>query len=456
MVISAVGRLAALNLGSNNAAGTERDEAAKRITARRAFVVFRQLLLLAALACAGTLVGKLLIAAVEATNDEKKIVRALWMVPIFIAIFIAIVICLKIYISVRRAMNNGRTDVDRGSSRREDGWPYWRPWSLVVVATLFILYGCIAAWQSSHDLFELIFDPSINIHFFLRMLGIPIGIGLIRRRPKWRVMALIVVWFGAALIFIASGLALTGDAPIPKTTIIWGGHEVTGQAKEWVGLLGYALIVGLFIWFYRVLTRPDVKIQFQKSSRSRPWLEWGILSGALFLVVTISWLRLNSGLDQLNSTLTASSFGPVVQGAVYADRTESMCFDLATGKPITLPSGADPAAWILTGHHTVVMATNAFGKTSLALGNLWSHPIGNGLWNKPWLLDETTAQRLTTNQLEGKSFLEFFNNTYLHQTVAFHVDQHLAGLLQITRFSENPPGVEFRYKLLQNVYYETN
>ncbi|MGA2245316.1 MAG: protein kinase [Verrucomicrobiota bacterium] len=336
---------------------------------------------------------------------------------------------------------------------------WWRPWSLAAAAALFIIAGSFSSWLFARDIFSSVFNPDISISFPLVPFGLPalpIGIGLLRRRPGWRRLALVAIWFCLAMIFIASGLALTASVIVSKIKFAYAGHEVAGTANGWLGLLGFALFVGVLIWLYRVLTRPDVKIQFKNFSRSRPWLEWGLFAVALFLAVTISWLRLNSGLDQLNSTLTVSSFGPEVQGVVYADRPESMCFDLATGKSTASPKDANPIEWILAGHNTVVLATNIYGNTSLGLCALWSHPIGNGLWNKPWLLDEVTVQLLTTNRWEWQSNLEFFiefsNNRdlpRLPRTIAFRIDQHVAGLLQITGFTENPRGVEFRYKLLQ-------
>jgi len=92
MVIGGVGRLAALNLDSSNVAGTERDQAAKRITLRRILVVLRRLLLLAAFACGAALVSKLLIAAVEATNDPSNIVRDAWGVVICVAAVLFIIV----------------------------------------------------------------------------------------------------------------------------------------------------------------------------------------------------------------------------------------------------------------------------------------------------------------------------------------------------------------------------
>jgi len=107
-VIGAVGRLAALNLGSNNVKGTERGPADQRITAQRLFVVFRRLLLLAALAGGGALAGKLLVAATEATNDPGKIVRMAWMAGISLAVLLFLKVVwsfIRLFRGVRQKVN---------------------------------------------------------------------------------------------------------------------------------------------------------------------------------------------------------------------------------------------------------------------------------------------------------------------------------------------------------------
>ena len=107
-VIGAVGRLAALNLGSNNLKGTARGPADQRITAKRLFVVCRRLLLLAALAGLGALIGKLLVAATEATNDPGKIIRMAWMVGIGVAVVVFMKVVwtfIRMFLGVRQKVN---------------------------------------------------------------------------------------------------------------------------------------------------------------------------------------------------------------------------------------------------------------------------------------------------------------------------------------------------------------
>jgi len=111
MVISGVGRLAASNLGSNNAAGTERTWAAKDITARRVFVVFRRLLLLAALGCGGWFYAAWLIDATP--TAQANTVRVAWGILIAVAVYV--------FMKVAWAFTHVRTKVQREVKQALEG-----------------------------------------------------------------------------------------------------------------------------------------------------------------------------------------------------------------------------------------------------------------------------------------------------------------------------------------------
>ena len=81
MVLSAVGRLAALNMGSDE---IERAPAAKRITRRRIVIVLKRLVLLAALACVGGLLGLCLVGLSE--TAQAYVFRGAWWVAIAIGV----------------------------------------------------------------------------------------------------------------------------------------------------------------------------------------------------------------------------------------------------------------------------------------------------------------------------------------------------------------------------------
>jgi serine/threonine protein kinase len=166
--------------------------------------------------------------------------------------------------------------------------PASRPWALFVVAALFIASGCSTAWEIGHDL------PRHIYNFNFGVLALPIGIGLLRRRPWWRIAALASLWVCFAVILVAAGLAPTGRM-LPYATVKWQGREVTGPLRIWIGLLCCTLGLALLVWMYRVLIRPDVKALFQRGPFARPWIEWGTLLTALVLALTVSWLLLETG-----------------------------------------------------------------------------------------------------------------------------------------------------------------
>ena len=172
------------------------------------------------------------------------------------------------------------------------------------------------------------------------------------------------LWFSFAAILVVAGLALTGHM-LPNATVKLLGLEVTGPARIWIGLLCFTLGVALLVWTYRVLVRPDVKALFQRGPFVRPWIEWGTLVAALVLALTLSWLLLETGLDSINSTLTASSFSPPVERVVYMDRPERAFLDLTTGNYVNPPKDVDQAnwqsaellGWLADGQNADLMAT---------------------------------------------------------------------------------------------------
>jgi predicted Ser/Thr protein kinase len=115
MVISGVGRLAALNLGSNEVAGAGRTQAAKDITARRVFVVFRRLLWLAALMVGGLLLGALMFGGLllgkymvaASTTVLASIAGVSWWILICVAVGVFIAVGLTfipVYVRVSRQL----------------------------------------------------------------------------------------------------------------------------------------------------------------------------------------------------------------------------------------------------------------------------------------------------------------------------------------------------------------
>lgn len=126
------------------------------------------------------------------------------------------------------------------------------PLSLKIVAYLSILGGIFAVIQVISDLME----SHININF--GVLGIPIGIGLLKLRLGWRTCALVSTWIGLIGFPIFILLVLNYSGPVDLR--IFG--QNVGQTSKWAGVISGVTAFFFCLWQYMVLTRKDVKILF--------------------------------------------------------------------------------------------------------------------------------------------------------------------------------------------------
>jgi len=126
------------------------------------------------------------------------------------------------------------------------------PASLKAVAILFILGGIYSAIEVVVSLMH----SHININF--GVLGLFIGLGLLRFSRGWRTCALVFLWIAMIGIPIIAILMLGYSQPLDFKVF---GQTVGHVSKEF----GLAIAVILFLlsfWQYRVLTRPDVRTLF--------------------------------------------------------------------------------------------------------------------------------------------------------------------------------------------------
>ncbi len=131
------------------------------------------------------------------------------------------------------------------------------PISLRIVAASFILSGLWAIWALISGLFSgsLVVGSGILCLF--------IGIGLLRRRPLWRDIALVLLALGVIFVTILGAFAVFGEA-VPVQwfdTQLFGAERRVGAALLTAFLL---LIYGGQIW---MLTKANVKAVF-KSDRA--------------------------------------------------------------------------------------------------------------------------------------------------------------------------------------------
>ena len=154
-----------------------------------------------------------------------------------------------------------------------------QPWPLNVVAALFILSGCSSIWQMVSDWGLVIY------HISLGTLNLPIGIGLLRHRPWWRLAALGQLWFAFIIGVILVMAMLSGKINfLDNATATIFGKNIEGAAAKPVALMAAALAIALLVWIYRVLTRPSVRDLFQQRGWNRPWLEWAAFAGMLAMM----------------------------------------------------------------------------------------------------------------------------------------------------------------------------
>ncbi len=125
------------------------------------------------------------------------------------------------------------------------------PTSLKAAAAVFLLTGLGA-------LVEIVVAATAGrVSPNVWVVGIPIGIGLLRLSRGWRTCALIYLWLTfLAILLVAGLLALAG----PRDVLIYS-HNVGRVSKE----AAIGIVVGLFVLtfgLYRILTRPHVRKLF--------------------------------------------------------------------------------------------------------------------------------------------------------------------------------------------------
>ena len=130
------------------------------------------------------------------------------------------------------------------------------PLSLKIVAALFILGGI----SSIIDAIITLTQGTLPLNF--GVLGLFVGIGLLRLSRPWRNFALVFLWIAfislplVALVF----MFLAGSV---NYIIFW---QKIGPGSRAVGVALAALMFGVALWEYRVLTRPDIRKLFGRSA----------------------------------------------------------------------------------------------------------------------------------------------------------------------------------------------
>lgn len=123
------------------------------------------------------------------------------------------------------------------------------PRSLKIVAVLFILGGI----TSIIDVIVALSQGALNLNF--GVLGLFVGIGLLRFSRGWRTCALVLLWISVPLI----ALFFLFGAEAVNYTIFW---QNMGQGSRAIAVALAAVVFAVVLWQYRVLTRPDIRKLF--------------------------------------------------------------------------------------------------------------------------------------------------------------------------------------------------
>jgi len=185
-------------------------------------------------------------------------------------------------------------------------------------------------------------------------------------------------------------------------------------------------------------------------------------------MLTFFDLKRRAGKDQSGNTqwqqLTGSlmvtpdynlSFGPVIEQVLTMNGEEpSDCLNLVSGKIVPLPKyalgGSMPAGTEVPAATSLPMGIGVFsspgGGTCLyASGGMMLQFLSDKNWESMSTAEILTIARTMQAHPEPMSF----QVTFTPLTFLFKTPNGLAGLLQLTGFTEKPLGVKIRYKLLQ-------
>ncbi len=133
------------------------------------------------------------------------------------------------------------------------------PLELQVVAVLFLVYGIFSAAGMLHRL------VSGDFYLDLGIFCIPAYFGLRRFSQGWRTFALVGIWIGlltSPIIFLASVF-------IGKVSRQILGFKIAGIPSFWSSAV-VVLFFLLYLWQYRVLTRPDIRALFGLAPYAAP------------------------------------------------------------------------------------------------------------------------------------------------------------------------------------------
>ncbi|TVP42444.1 MAG: hypothetical protein EA350_15750 [Gemmatimonadales bacterium] len=152
-----------------------------------------------------------------------------------------------------------------------------RSWALMAVTAFFLVGGVLAAMNFGSGGIR-------HARLGLGILGLPIGIGLLRRRPGWRTVALVMTGVNALGALAVAFVSLAG---VGQFTIRGPGGDSWVPSEPWIGFAFLATLAALSGWMMYVLLRPDTRRRFQDHRPDRPWIEWTALAALLVVAYLV-------------------------------------------------------------------------------------------------------------------------------------------------------------------------
>jgi hypothetical protein len=341
-----------------------------------------------------------------------------------------------------------------------------RPWPLRIVAALFILTGCVAAWDIGSNFHNHVYSANISL------LGLSVGIGLLRLRSRWRIAGLIMIWLPFILGACLGMAALFGQFTVLNHATFFG-FELTGLPRFLATIAACTLIPILLMWMSRVLTHSEVKALFQHASSDRPWLEWAALPAAVMIASVLSNLTGPSGSAQsrtanpLPEGSSAATFGPVIERVIPDPAEGTACvLDFETGNLLEPPAEVVRALSndVSTFDPTVLRWLRDNGDDAAVVPDgsiqLFEGVVLNPTVKRHATTWEELAPNVVASGIEGMSEEE--RKPSIHQP-AFHfvtlrypaameftTRERSMGVLQILGAADNPHGVKIRYRLVRD------
>jgi len=130
-------------------------------------------------------------------------------------------------------------DRRRGKTVTVIGW-------LFIVSGLCVLVDVIIS--ARHDFYKIDFG----------LLALPIGLGILRRRPAARRFAIVAAGIAAVMTLCVGAIFLFADGPFEVRVF----SSVVGHATAWTAIVVLVPLLLIHVWIVYALTRPSARSEF--------------------------------------------------------------------------------------------------------------------------------------------------------------------------------------------------